>query len=590
MTYMGGKQRLAKFIVPILNKYIKENGIENFYDVMGGGMNIISHVECENLYGNDLSPTLIALHEMAQKDFSLINTDSSREQWDRCYEEYKRLKAINFKDEPKIPYAEIGAIEWLGGFSGKGFSGGYGVNSKGRNQFKERYENLKKQSEQPIYQKIHFSCGDYRDLKIKPNSLVYCFDKDTEIMTKDGWKYLKDVNIKEDTFLSREPTTKKLDYLKATDYINYHYQGQMIHYTGRQIDFCVTPEHKIFFNKKYGKNKILMDCFLPAKEFILKSENCRFIKAGGIWSGKNAEEFDLCGDKVSFNKFCYLLGIFITDGCINNQDNITISQSKKEIVQKIEESLKELNLNYSKHSYRENSIQFYLSRKYIPFFKQFYLKEKRRIPEIFKNASKEAITNLIEGIIDGDGDLLERRKIYCPSYYLASDIQECLYKIGLASNISEKKSDNRYYKKEDRVIHGNKTIYIISILKTEYPPFYKKNVTFEDYNDMVYCITLEKWHTVLIKHNGKTVWLGQCDSPYRGTTTYGINTKFSYVDYYKWLINTAKTIPIFISEQKLPIEIPAKIVWEKEVKRDLSPKKKKEPVSEKLYFLDLRGE
>jgi hypothetical protein len=52
-------------------------------------------------------------------------------------------------------------------------------------------------------------------------------------MTKDGWKYLKDVNIKEDTFLSREPTTKKLDYLKATDYINYHYQGQMIHYTGR---------------------------------------------------------------------------------------------------------------------------------------------------------------------------------------------------------------------------------------------------------------------------------------------------------------------------------------------------------------------
>jgi hypothetical protein len=75
-----------------------------------------------------------------------------------------------------------------------------------------------------------------------------------------------------------------------------------------------------------------MDCFLPAKEFILKSDSCRFIKAGGIWSGKNTEEFDLCGDKVPFNKFCYLLGIFITDGCINNQDNITISQSKKEIV------------------------------------------------------------------------------------------------------------------------------------------------------------------------------------------------------------------------------------------------------------------
>lgn len=261
MTYMGGKQRLAPNIVPILNNYIKENGIENFYDVMCGGANIISGVECNELYANDLSPTLIALHQAAQQDFSLICTDSSREQWDRCYGEYKKLKSANFKKESSIPLAEIGAIEWFGGFSGRGFPGGYAVLSQGRNQFEERYNNLKKQSQLPSYSKIHFTCGDYRDLEFKPNSLIYCFDKDTEIMTKDGWKYLKDVNIKEDTFLSREPTTKKLDYLKATDYINYHYQGQMIHYTGRQIDFCVTPEHKIFFNKEYGRNKILMDCF-----------------------------------------------------------------------------------------------------------------------------------------------------------------------------------------------------------------------------------------------------------------------------------------------------------------------------------------
>lgn len=174
MTYMGGKQRLVKFIVPIINKYIKDNGIENFYDVATGGANIITYIECENLYANDLSPTLIALHKAAQQDFSSICTDSSREQWDRCYKEYKKIKSANFKKESLIPLAEIGAIEWFGGFSGRGFPGGYGVNSDGRDQFKERYNNLKKQSEEPSYKKINFTCGDYRNIEFKPNSLIVC--------------------------------------------------------------------------------------------------------------------------------------------------------------------------------------------------------------------------------------------------------------------------------------------------------------------------------------------------------------------------------------------------------------------------------
>ena len=173
MTYMGGKQKLVKYIAPILNNYIKENGIENFYDVMCGGANIVSSIECENLFANDLSPTLIALHKTAQEDFLKICTNSTREQWDRCYSEYKKLKKKNFKIDSEIPLEEIGAIEWFGSFSGRGFPGGYGVVSKNRNQFEERYNNLKKQASSPTYKKINFSCGDYRNLEFKPNSLCY---------------------------------------------------------------------------------------------------------------------------------------------------------------------------------------------------------------------------------------------------------------------------------------------------------------------------------------------------------------------------------------------------------------------------------
>ena len=132
MTYMGGKQKLADSICPIINKYIKENNIENFYDIFCGGANISTNIECDNIYASDLSPTLIALLSAAQVDFDRLlgNLPSTREQWDRCYAEYKKLQAVNFDfigNVPKIPLCEIGAIEWLASFSTRGFPGGYGV-------------------------------------------------------------------------------------------------------------------------------------------------------------------------------------------------------------------------------------------------------------------------------------------------------------------------------------------------------------------------------------------------------------------------------------------------------------------------------
>lgn len=126
----------------------------------------------------------------------------------------------------------------------------------------------------------------------------------------------------------------------------------------------------------------------------------------------------------------------------------------------------------------------------------------------------------------------------------------------------------------------------MSILKTEYPPFYKKNVSWEDYNDEVFCITLEKWHTVLIRRNGKTIWLGQCDSPYKNTTPYGINPKFNHFEYYNWLREKSKTNPIFISEEQMPDDFP--IIWSKDVIRTPNQYKKKD-ATEHLYFTDNRN-
>lgn len=172
MTYQGGKQKFLKIIIPYINQYIKDHNIENFYDMCCGGFNIGSNVKCENIFANDLSPTLIALLKQAQEDLSKICKNETREQWYRCYSEYKRIRNNNFEGS-EIPLSEIGACEWLCSYSGGGFPRGYGVYSRGRNQFEERYRNLEKQSKLEGFKKAIFTCGDYKDVEILPNSLLY---------------------------------------------------------------------------------------------------------------------------------------------------------------------------------------------------------------------------------------------------------------------------------------------------------------------------------------------------------------------------------------------------------------------------------
>ena len=154
MTYMGSKRKYCKDIVPIIQKYIENNNITVFIDVFCGGANLADKIRCDLVIANDLSPTLIALHQAAQLDFSSIPTDGSREYWDAAYAEYKKIKAAMDKDEtyiPEMPLYKIGAIEWYASFASGGFPRGYAKNAQGRNYYQEGWRNHKVQSENPLY-------------------------------------------------------------------------------------------------------------------------------------------------------------------------------------------------------------------------------------------------------------------------------------------------------------------------------------------------------------------------------------------------------------------------------------------------------
>lgn len=61
MVYQGSKARVAKYICPIIQKYIDETNADTFIDAFCGGANVIQHISARNKIGYDTNPYLIAL-------------------------------------------------------------------------------------------------------------------------------------------------------------------------------------------------------------------------------------------------------------------------------------------------------------------------------------------------------------------------------------------------------------------------------------------------------------------------------------------------------------------------------------------------
>ena len=154
MVYMGSKLRIAKYIVPIIQSYVKDVYIEPFV----GGANVIDKIHCPMRIGYDSNKYLIALLSNKEK-VALLPDRILRE-------EYCKVRAN--KDAYDDWY--VGAVCFLASYNGRFFTGGYGAEIKTRNYFAERKRNFLRQDTFGI----RFACTDYRDAAIPNGSIVYC--------------------------------------------------------------------------------------------------------------------------------------------------------------------------------------------------------------------------------------------------------------------------------------------------------------------------------------------------------------------------------------------------------------------------------
>lgn len=185
MVYQGSKNRLAKYIVPILQNYIDKYSIITYIEPMVGGANVIDKIRCKNKIGSDINDELISLFNYIQSDTEISIAP------DNCtFEHYSDVRENRKNNGDKYSKEYTALIGYCASYGGRYFDGGYGRDSKGgRSIYNERVKNLKDQAFN--LSDIEFRCCDYHHYKDIQGGLIY-FDppyKNTKQYSKQSIDY-----------------------------------------------------------------------------------------------------------------------------------------------------------------------------------------------------------------------------------------------------------------------------------------------------------------------------------------------------------------------------------------------------------------
>lgn len=159
MQYLGSKNKIAKYLKPIIESYINEN-TNGYIEPFVGGANMIDKIKCGNKIGYDIHYELIEL-------LNYVKFNADKLPHSITIEEYNKVK-MNKDDYPSW---YVGLVGFCGSYGAKWF-GGYAKGNDKRDRQNEAIRNIKKQ--QPELMDIKFECKDFKEIKNIENYVIYC--------------------------------------------------------------------------------------------------------------------------------------------------------------------------------------------------------------------------------------------------------------------------------------------------------------------------------------------------------------------------------------------------------------------------------
>lgn len=325
-----------------------------------------------------------------------------------------------------------------------------------------------------------------------------CFDKETEVLTKEGFKFLKDITF-QDRVAQYTLNKGDITYSKPSKLIKKPYKGVMHHYKGKYQDLMVTPKHDLItvnYESKIEKKS--------------KSEDGQWLQTGSVVSGYKRE------GRSKLTTLEKILIAIQADGTVLGNTpsgiecgrrDVSISVYKERKIKRLKELLKDWDYPYKIVKSQRNGFKVgfrlpnHISNQSVKTFGWI------ETSEISSDWGKEFLFELSKW----DSTIRKNSFVYYNTNSCAIDkVQE----IGVLSGFYTYKTLNRTSEQSSKIKRPGgslpketKDCYYVSLKEkhlTRYSP--KKEVEYDDY---VYCATMPEG-TLVTRRGGYVSIQGNC--------------------------------------------------------------------------------
>jgi len=339
-----------------------------------------------------------------------------------------------------------------------------------------------------------------------------CYDDATEVLTKDGWKFFKNLTLRDK--LATLDIERRIEYQEPSTVIAYNYSGDMHYMCSEQIDLCITPEHRVytFLNKKWSLVEVR---YLEGdKEFLVTAhpQTVTQISLNFVIPEYKSLDFPRPENVVKLDSWLFFLGHYVKEGsALGSAVTLIVPKNNKEILIRHLENLNyKYLINEGIENYHVHVFSYQLADWLIENCKDL---ANRRVPSFIFDLDSASISLFIDALF-GSSDTFKHQ-----SKLLLDDIQILLLYNGESGVIQNP---------DNAIIRNVKPTYVVL----------KESSGTVPYTGDVFCVQIPN-EIVYVRRMGKPVWCGNSVRVYLSFGWHQLHSithpSYCYNQYPNWL-------------------------------------------------------
>lgn len=336
----------------------------------------------------------------------------------------------------------------------------------------------------------------------------YCIDLDTTLLTTSGFKRREDLQIG-DTIINYNLNTSLWEHDKIVDIHDVPFEGEMYIFSGNNLSFRCSENHRLFYKRKTHAHKMWNDLrwkestakeiydFFEDISIRAKYDFC-FPGFDGLTSDQ--ERFDIDDNLIK------LIGYLVTEGSwsfskeIGRGSTISVSQSKKKYFDDLKQCIDDLKLEYRLRERADEVCEVIFSAEARDFIIDYFdSHDIHQLPAWIYKLSKKQLEILFNAMMNGDGAWSSMVYV-SKNRKLAHDFKNIAALIGHKTSFRKRKS-------------GMYEIVVFSKSKKSINNFIT-TITKETVSENIWCVTTEKNGTIITQKDNTVFISGNCEAMY----------------------------------------------------------------------------